>query len=122
MVRSLNIYKLRGVEDYGGVVSPDFKNFVRLYKNHINRICKRNGWRLVKFSPNHYYASWFIKNDNNQCIYMSFSDVRYFDKSWYNSILYRVAKDECDFNGSSNWYSDMDSLESNIQKMFKRGY
>lgn len=116
---TLNTYKYNGIEDYGSVISPDFKDFSRLYRNHIRRMCKKNGWELVKFNTGHYYCSWYIKNGENY-IYMSFSDVRHFSKSWYNIILYRTAKNDHDSGGGSNWYTDLDNMEEHLKKMFKR--
>lgn len=117
---TLNTYKSTGIEDWGPCTSDDFKNFIRLYRNKLNRMCKDNNWQLVNFSTGHYYASWFVKNSEGKHIYMSFSDVRYFNKSWYNSILYRTAKDEKDYTGGSNWYTDLNNMESHLKKMFER--
>ena len=116
---TLNTYKQTGIEDWGGVISDEFKDFARLYKNMLNRMCKKNGWKLVNFNRGHYYCSWFIEN-NGKFIYMSFSDVRHFAREWYKIILYRTAKNEKDYTGGSNWYTDLESMECHLQKHFMR--
>lgn len=117
---TLNTYKSSGIEDWGGVISDEFKDFARLYKNMLKRMCKRNGWQLVNFNRGHYYCSWFIKKDEDKFIYMSFSDVRHFAREWYKIILYRTAKHERDYTGGSNWYTDLENMERDLQRMFAR--
>lgn len=118
---TLTPYKKSGIEDWGGVISDDFKSFSRKWRNFLKRMCKDNNWELVKFNTGHYYCSWFIKN-GDKYVYCSFSDVRYFSKSWYQSILHRVAKSDTDYTGGANWYTDLPNLESSIQKRFQQGY
>ena len=119
---TLNSYKTKGIEDYGGCISPDFKNFSRLYRNYLKRMCGKNNWTIVNFTVGHYYCSWFIKDENDRHIYMSFSDVRHFSKSWYNIILYRTAQNASDYRGGTNWYTDMNNMEKNLKQMFARGW
>lgn len=117
---TLNTYKSSGIEDWGGVISDDFKNFARLYKNMLNRMCKKNSWQLVNFNRGHYYCSWFIKKDEDKFIYMSFSDVRHFAREWYKNIIYRTAKNERDYTGETNWYTNMENMERDLQRLFAR--
>jgi hypothetical protein len=84
-------------------------------------MCVNNGWELVNFNTGHYYCSWFIKN-GDKYVYCSFSDVRYFSTSWYKLILYRVAKNERDYTGGSNWYTELENLEGAITRRFQAGY
>ena len=118
-VATLKPYMYGGIEDWGGVTSPSYKSFERKYKNYLNKLCKNHGWELVKFSPNHYCFSCFVKSDETY-IYLSVSDVRYFSKDWYNTILVRYAKDDKDYRGESNNYTDLDNLESFLRRMFER--
>lgn len=108
---SLTPYKNRAIED--------MDSFARKWQNFLKRMCKNNNWTLINFNTGHYYCSWFIKNENNKFIYCSFSDVRYFSKSWYNSILYRDAKNESDYTGGSNFYTKLENLENAIRKRFQ---
>ena len=120
--KTLNSYKFTSIEDWGGVISEDFKQFSRLYKNKLNRMCKQNNWQLVNFNHGHYYCSWFIKNEEGKFVYCSFSDVRHFAREWYKCILHRVAKDEHDYHGGSNWYTELENLEGAIARRFQEGY
>lgn len=117
---TLKTYMVTGIENWGAVISDDFKNFARLYQSMLKRMCKRNNWQLVNFNRGHYYCSWFIKNEQGQHIYMSFSDVRYFSHDWWNSILYRTAKSDSDYTGGCNCYTDLVTMEGHIRRMFFR--
>lgn len=118
---TLNSYKATGIEDWGAYQSDDFKNFSRLYKNMLKKMCKANGWELVNFNTGHYYCSWFVKNSEWKFVYCSFSDVRHFTKDWYRNILHRVAKNEKDYTGGSNWYTELENLEGAITRRFQEG-
>ena len=85
------------------------------YRNFLKRVCTNNGYEL-KFMPNHYEFSAFIKN-NEKYVYVSISDVRYFKNSWYNKILIRTAKSYTDYCGGVNNYVDLPNLETRIIKM-----
>ena len=115
---ALNPWKHNGIEDMGGYISEDFKKFARTYRNYLKRVCKAHNWELVNFSVGHYYCSWFIK-EGEKYVYCSFSDVRHFDKGWFNSILYRTAKSDHDYTGGSNWYTDLQNYERHIAKMME---
>ena len=118
--KTLTPYKNRGIEDWGGVISKDFKSFARKWRNFLTRICDEHDWELVNFNTGHYYCSWFFKN-GHKFIYCSFSDVRHFSKSWFESILYRTAKHFKDYTGGTNCYTSLENLEANIAKLFERG-
>ena len=108
-----------GIEDWGGVVSDDFKEFAKDYKAFMKKVCEENGWQLVNWNNGHYYCSCFVEN-HGKYIYMSFSDVRHFSRSWYQNILYRSAKDSKDYSGGSNNYTDLDNIEGAFKRMFER--
>ena len=116
---TLSPWKNKGIEDMGAYASEDFKKFARTYRNYLKRVCKTHEWELVNFSTGHYYCSWFIKN-GEKYIYCSFSDVRYFSKNWYNSILYRTATSDHDYTGGCNCYTDLQNFENALERMFKR--
>lgn len=118
----LESYKFRSIEDWGGVISEDFKQFASSYKRFLTKMCKKNNWTLVNFNRGHYYCSWFIKNEDNKFVYCSFADVRHFSTEWYKCILHRVAKNERDYTGGSNWYTELENLEGAITRRFQQGY
>ena len=99
----------------GCFTGEDYKTFERKYINLLKTICKNNNWSLIKFNKNHYCFSAFIKGGTeNKYVYISISDVRYFNNDWFNHILIRTAKNEVDYKGGFNHYTTLDKLEGKI--------
>ncbi len=105
------------IEDWGGTQSDEFKEFAKDYKKYLTNVAKEINAELVSFSPNHYDFSAFLKRDNNY-IYLSILDVRYFLNSWRKDILIRRAKDEHDYTGEENCYTDLEHLKDNLDALF----
>ena len=103
----------------GIYTGSDYITFQTKYLNFLKRMCKNNGWRLVKVNKNHYCFSAFIKSKTNKCVYLSISDVRYFDNDWYKNILVRTAKNEVDYKGGFNNYTTLDNLENKIAQLLQ---
>ena len=104
----------------GCYTGNDYKTFQTKYINFLKSICKDNNWSLIKVSKNHYCFSAFIKGGTeNKCVYISISDVRYFNNDWYNHILIRTAKNEVDYKGGFNHYTTLDKLEYKICELLK---
>ena len=96
----------------GGTTGADFKVFAKLFRKFI----KENlppGAVLKKFNVNHYYVSGFIER-NNKYVYFSISDVRYFKNAWAENILIRTAKNEEDYTGGSNRFTDLKFFKSDV--------
>ncbi len=104
----------------GCYTGNDYKTFQTKYINYLKTICKENNWSLIKVNKNHYCFSAFIKGGTeNKCVYISISDVRYFNNDWYNHILVRTAKNEVDYKGGFNHYTTLDKLEYKICELLK---
>ena len=104
----------------GCYTGNDYKTFQTKYINYLKTICKENNWSLIKVNKNHYCFSAFIKGGTeNKCVYISISDVRYFNNDWYNHILVRAAKNEVDYKGGFNHYTTLDKLEYKICELLK---
>ena len=104
----------------GCYTGNDYKTFQTKYINYLKTICKENNWSLIKVNKNHYCFSAFIKGGTeNKCVYISISDVRYFNNDWYNYILVRTAKNEVDYKGGFNHYTTLDKLEYKICELLK---
>lgn len=104
----------------GCYTGNDYKTFQTRYINYLKTICKENNWSLIKVNKNHYCFSAFIKGGTeNKCVYISISDVRYFNNDWYNHILVRTAKNEVDYKGGFNHYTTLDKLEYIICELLK---
>ena len=95
----------------GCYTGDDYKSFQTKYINYLKSVCKNNNWRLLNVGKNHYCFSAFIKSAENKCVYISISDVRYFSNEWYNHILIRTAKNETDYHGGFNNYTNLEELE-----------
>ena len=113
---TLKPYLNKQIEDWGGYTSPDYKTFQTKYRNFLKKICKANGYELVRFNPNHYEFSCFIQG-NGKYVYISISDVRYFSKEWFNNILIRTAQNEKDYHGGPNNYTSLPNLENKVKAM-----
>lgn len=119
--------KLKDLEKYlnhefssGCYTGDDYKSFQTKYINYLKGICANNNWRLVNVGKNHYCFSAFIKGGReNNCVYISISDVRYFTNEWYNHILIRTAKNETDYRGGFNNYTNLEDLECDVAKLLK---
>ena len=119
-----NIKDLKGYINYtfssGCYTGEDYKTFERKYINYLKAICKNNNWSLIKFNKNHYCFSAFIKGGTeNKYVYISISDVRYFNNDWFNHILIRTAKNEVDYKGGFNHYTTLDKLEGKICELLE---
>ena len=119
-----NINKLKQYINYefstGCYTGNDYKTFQTKYINYLKTICKENNWSLIKVNKNHYCFSAFIKGGTeNKYVYISISDVRYFNNDWYNHILIRTAKNEVDYKGGFNHYTTLEKLEGKICELLK---
>jgi hypothetical protein len=103
----------------GCYTGEDYKSFQNKYINYLRSICKENGWKFVSASRNHYCFSAFIKNNDGNFIYLSISDVRFFQNEWFNHVLIRTAKNEKDYTGGSNKYYSLPVLQFAIHQLLK---
>ena len=85
-------------------------------------MCKEYGWELVKVNKNHYEFSAFFKDTDDNYVYFSISDVRYFQNEWYNHILVRTAKHDKDYSGGQNNYTNLENLPIKLHYLFKGVY
>jgi hypothetical protein len=104
----------------GCETGEDYKQFERKYINYLKSMCKENGWKLVNVGKNHYEFSAFLLCEYKY-IYLSISDVRFFNNEWYNNILIRTAQSETDYSGGSNHYSTLPTLKFVIQNLINKG-
>ena len=94
----------------GVYTGEDYKTFQTKYLNYLKAMCRENHWQLVNVGKNHYCFSAFIKSSQNQCVYITISDVRYFSNEWYRHILIRTANNEVDYRGGFNNYTTLENL------------
>lgn len=102
----------------GCYTGNDYKTFQTKYIHYLKSICNANHWRLVNVDKNHYCFSAFIKGGmENKYVYLSISDVRYFENDWYKHILIRTAENETDYKGGFNRFTTLERLEGKIAEM-----
>lgn len=104
----------------GCTTGEDYKEFERKYINYLKKMCQSYGWELVKPRKGHYELSAFIKKQD-QYVYLSISDVRFFLNEWYNHILVRTAKNDSDYHGGRNNYTTLSYLPVAIHQLFVMG-
>ena len=97
----------------------EYTAFQKLYIRYLRSLCNECGWVLAKTLKNHFCFSAFIQNEQNQYVYLSISDVRYFNKEWYGHILIRRAEHDKDYHGGKNYYVGLPSLEVGIDCLFQ---
>ena len=100
----------------GAITGEDYKTFERKYISYLKGICKQNNWEFIRANKNHYCFSAFLKA-NGKYIYLSIDDVRFWTNNWYKQILIRLAKNDRDYIGGRNCYTNLESLETNILKL-----
>ena len=105
----------------GCYTGEDYKSFQRKYINYLKSIAKENGWELVNVGKNHYQFSAFFKYQDKY-VYLSISDVRFWQNEWYKHILVRTASSEKDYRGGGNCYASLPLLQFAIKHLFERGY
>lgn len=117
---------LKDLEEYldyefssGGYTGEDYKQFENKYINYLRAMCGQNGWELVNVGRSHYEFCAFIKN-NDKYVYLSISDVRFFQNEWYNHILIRTAISEKDYRGGCNNYTNLLNLENAVSQLMSR--
>lgn len=102
---------LKGGFESSGSRTPEFMNFVKVFKSEFRKELKTIGATNIKFNVLHFGISGFFTTLEGQPIYFSISDVRGFEyglktnpNSFMNQMLYRKAKDYKDYNGEINRY------------------
>ena len=104
----------------GCYTGEDYKSFQRKYINYLKSIAKENGWKLVNVGKNHYEFSAFFKFEDKY-VYLSISDVRFWQNAWYNDILIRTASSNRDYRGGNNYYTTLPTLNYGIKNLFDKG-
>lgn len=112
----------KGVEDYGGIVSPEFVQFTKDFRAALNGICKAINANLVSYSKGHYDLSAFIERDDRY-VYLSFSvprgefPVNLDAHDPMRGFLVRTARHAKDFTGGMNHFCSAIDLENNIDRL-----
>ena len=115
--------ELKSYLDYefssGCETGQDYKAFERKYINYLKLLCKQCGWEFFSANKNHYCFTAFIKNEQNNFVYISISDVRW-NKDWFYHVLIRSAEHSKDYRGGTNHYAELSNLQVGIDCLFQR--
>lgn len=104
--------------------TPEFASFARKFKTALKKDVEAAGLKLVGFTRGHFFVSAFVLNPlTNQYAYISVSDVRWMlcGKRPLDDILYRTAKDENDYHGGHNNFTDLPNLIERVRILTERG-
>ena len=120
--RFLSEYHRTILEDWGCVVSDDFKSFARKFKNYLKRQLAPYNINIAAYHVGHYDISGFVEK-NEKYIYFSYniprgcsinvnaSDARY-------GVLFRTANDTKDFRGGQNYFTSIENAATDIATLF----
>ncbi len=90
-------------------LTEEYASFSSQIKKELKKMMK--GFEMVSFNRGHFYFSVFFKNiETGKYVYISSDDVRGGRNGWYNSLLVRTAKNDKDYTGGSNDFSNWNSL------------
>jgi hypothetical protein len=96
--------------------TPEFKQFARDFLSDLKKLCE--GYEIVNKNIGHFYVSGFLKKDD-KFVYFSVSDVRHFPNEWFNKVLIRTAKNEKDYSGGSNKYTNLKEIKNSVDNLLE---
>lgn len=108
----------------GPYPGEDYLKFERAFRGVLKEVGEQANCDLFKFNKNHYECSAVLKaRETGLLVYVSISDVRFFQGEWYSHILYRQMKDETDWSGKGgpNRYSTLTELSGYIARLVAIG-
>ena len=93
--------------------------FIPIARKEFKALAKKIGAEIT-FSPNYFeWSAFFIKD--GKYIYVHVGDVRYdVGGHWYDSVLFRTAKNEKDYSGGCNRYCSYEELAEELSDLFDR--
>jgi hypothetical protein len=100
--------------------SDAFAQFIRDTRSDLKRMLKGTGWELkTGWKGNWFTTSGFLYNESlDRWVYISISDVRYWQDSWFERLLIRTAEHEKDYTGGRNQYCNFYDIPEQLERMF----
>lgn len=98
----------------GGIAGDDFKSFNTKFRNAVKKLLP-DGYTIHEWHKRHYDCSAVIKTPEGNFVYMSISDVRFWQNEWFRKILYRKMRHEKDWTGLGNHFASLFSLGEEIK-------
>lgn len=100
--------------------STAFEQWVRDTRSDIRTMLKGTGWKLVRWQGNWFIASGFLYNTElDRYVYISVSDIRYWQDAWFNRVLIRTATSDRDYTGGRNQYCAFINIPEKLEEMFR---
>lgn len=113
-------YNNHQMEDWGSVMSEEYKVFQRNQKSVIKCICNEIGANLVRCLNGHYFESYSIEKDGKY-VYILEETFNRCKKDFdsFNAYLVRTQKDPSDTRGGNNYYCGLHTLKTMINRLLK---
>lgn len=97
--------------------TKEYADFEKQCKKELKAQCKKEGFNLHSFNPNHFEWSAVFEKDG-KFIYVSLSDVRYWN--WYDKMLIRTMAHDKDWSGGTNRYCSFDEIGSTATRLHEQ--
>lgn len=114
----------RRLEDWGSVVSKEFKSFQQAMKREVKRLAEEEGVSLAYWSNGHYDMTGVLERDG-LFVYFSYSNL---DRThvvltpkggWHNCVLMRTMKHAKDWTGGSNNNIEFSQFTETMKRLFR---
>lgn len=110
-------YNGKTLQDNGSEVSKEYANFQNAFLRLMKSMTKEINANVVKSNKGHYFTSLFIER-NNKYAYVYFSGNIYRRTHIeLDNILYRTTKDDKDYCGGFNQYTNLRNLPKELNKL-----
>ena len=102
----------------GSFPGEDYLKFQRNAKADLKKNAESYGFEIHKFSKNHYSFSAVLNEKNSEkFIYVSISDVRFWQDEWANHVLIRTMAHDSDWTGGHNNYCTWDEIGEKAKRL-----
>ena len=114
------------IKDDGSYTSRQFNSFAKELKTVISQEAERMGITLTNYSAGHYFVSGFLAVRDDAYVYFSYDVPRgelpldLTKKDACYGFLVRTAKNETDYTGGQNHFTDFAGLFELSEKLLSR--
>lgn len=109
----------RRLEDWGSVVSKEYKSFQRCMKNEVAHQAQAEGATLVSYNSGHYYQSGFVER-NGLYVYFCYEslDRCHVQLTDGNAFYMRTASGPKDYHGGTNHNVTFEKFKETMNRLF----
>lgn len=113
-------YNNHQMEDWGSVMSEEYKVFQRNQKSVIKGICEEIGANLVRCLNGHYFESYSVEKDGKY-VYICENMLDRCNKNFdlFSAYLIRTQINPDDHTGGPNHYTSLFELKKSIKFLLK---